>query len=70
LDESSFDTLEALGAHLARKILKDFRPVPAETYSGYPNWQVTITMEKPTAVPLAEAAVVEVRVGADAVLGG
>ncbi|KAJ4413500.1 hypothetical protein N0V85_003542 [Neurospora sp. IMI 360204] len=57
LEESSYETLEALGAHLAEKILEpDHR-------KDHTKWQVHIRMEKPTAVPLADCPVVEVRAG-------
>ena len=52
-----------MGAHLANKIVNEFRPLPGQTYSGYFGWQVKITLEKPTAVPLADAPAVEIRVG-------
>ncbi|KAK3495866.1 Dihydroneopterin aldolase-domain-containing protein [Neurospora crassa] len=57
LEESSYETLEALGAHLAEKILEpDHR-------KDHTKWQVHIRMEKPTAVPLADCPIVEVRAG-------
>jgi dihydroneopterin aldolase len=53
MEKSSFETLEALGAHLAETVLS----------SGWSEegWQVCIRMEKPTAVPMADCPIVEVR---------
>ncbi|KAK3337045.1 hypothetical protein B0T19DRAFT_411353 [Cercophora scortea] len=52
LEASSFETLEALGAHLADKVLS------SDLHDGS---QVHVKMEKPTAVPLADCPIVEVR---------
>ncbi|KAK1782073.1 Dihydroneopterin aldolase-domain-containing protein [Copromyces sp. CBS 386.78] len=57
LEESSYETLEALGAHLADKILEP------DHKKDHTKWQVHIRMEKPTAVPLADCPIVEVRAG-------
>lgn len=65
MEKSSFETLEALGAHLAKNIKKDFRPNPKELVSGDEGWQMKICMEKPTAVPFAECPIVEMRVSAN-----
>lgn len=64
MEQTSFETLEALGAHLADKIMGDFRPRLGQLYSGPHGWQIRISMEKPTAVPFADCPVVEVRAGA------
>ncbi|KAK0667368.1 hypothetical protein QBC41DRAFT_139350 [Cercophora samala] len=53
LEESSFETLEALGAHLIDKV--------EETFVNGEDYTVWVRMEKPIAVPLAECPVVEVR---------
>ncbi|KAH6650726.1 hypothetical protein F5144DRAFT_598154 [Chaetomium tenue] len=53
MDASSFETLEALGAHLAEAVL-------ASRWRE-DGWQVCIRMEKPTAVPMADCPIVEVR---------
>jgi hypothetical protein len=45
--------------------MSDFKPLPGQTYSGYFGWQIKISLEKPTAITMAEAAVVEIRAGAD-----
>ncbi|KAL2260834.1 hypothetical protein VTK26DRAFT_5046 [Humicola hyalothermophila] len=57
LEESSFETLEALGAHLADRVLT--------TSSSQDSWQIHISMEKPTAVPMADCPIVEVRATRD-----
>ncbi|KUI62262.1 hypothetical protein VP1G_09394 [Cytospora mali] len=61
MDKSSFETLEALGAHLSTIIMRDWKPNPEELYTGEEGWQVKISMEKPTAVPFADAPIIEVR---------
>ena len=53
MEASSFETLEALGAHLAEAVL-------ASRWRE-DGWQVCIRMEKPTAVPMADCPIVEVR---------
>ena len=63
MDETSFQTLEALGAHVANKIVSDFRPHPDETDTRHLGWQVKVTLEKPTAVPFADAPAVTIRLG-------
>lgn len=61
MEKSSFETLEALGAHLTKTIMSDLKPNPEELYTGEEGWQVKIAMEKPTAVPFADGPVIEVR---------
>jgi dihydroneopterin aldolase len=53
MEASSFETLEALGAQLAETVLASSRCEE--------SWQVCIRMEKPTAVPMADCPIVEVR---------
>lgn len=65
LETSAFETLEALATHVARKILHEFRPNGPFPGSGLPPWYVHVALEKPIAVPSADAPVVEVRVGAE-----
>ena len=64
MDETAFETLEALGTHLANKILTEFQPLTGVGYSGLGR-QVKITLEKPTAVPFADAPAVQIRVNGD-----
>jgi dihydroneopterin aldolase len=53
MEASSFETLEALGAHIAEVVFASrWREA---------DWQVCIRMEKPTAVPMADCPIVEVR---------
>ncbi|CAN8099247.1 unnamed protein product [Discula destructiva] len=61
-EKSSFETLEALGAHLASTVIKDLKPNPKELVYADEGWQVKLSMEKPSAVPFAECPVVEMRV--------
>jgi dihydroneopterin aldolase len=58
---SSFGTLEALGASLIHMIVKGVWPLPGQIYAGPPDWQVRVSLEKPTAIPLADGASVEIR---------
>ncbi|KAK4196367.1 hypothetical protein QBC40DRAFT_287389 [Triangularia verruculosa] len=53
LEESSFETLEALGAHLMDKV--------EEVFVNGRDYTVHVKMEKPIAVPTAECPVVEMR---------
>ncbi|CAK7265907.1 hypothetical protein SEPCBS119000_001747 [Sporothrix epigloea] len=62
---SSFETLEALGTHVARSILREFRPYGTLPGESLPEWYVHVALEKPIAVPFAEAPVVEVRMAAE-----
>lgn len=59
MEKSSFETLEALGDHLSKTIIRGFKPNPKELFSGPDGWQMKISMEKPTAVPFADCPVVE-----------
>ncbi len=51
MERSSYETLAARGANLVAPLLDE----PDE------DWQVRISLEKPTAIPLADAACVEIR---------
>ncbi|KAF5006128.1 hypothetical protein FDECE_7466 [Fusarium decemcellulare] len=63
LSESSFETLEALAADLSIHIARELRSKREEFYGAI----IRIGLEKPTAVPLADAACVELAVKTDAV---
>ncbi|KAI1757092.1 Dihydroneopterin aldolase-domain-containing protein [Xylaria castorea] len=63
LESSSFETLEALGTHIARKILDEFRIGDSPQPMKERGWQVRVCLEKPIAVPFADCPSVEVRVG-------
>ncbi|CAK7233533.1 hypothetical protein SCUCBS95973_008626 [Sporothrix curviconia] len=65
VEASSYETLEALGTDLARAILREFRPHGPLPDNGLPAWYVHVALEKPIAVPLADAPVVEVRMAAE-----
>ncbi|KAL2886730.1 FolB domain protein [Ceratocystis lukuohia] len=59
MDDSSFGTLEALASKVAGDIKQDFlagREASTETKA---YWQLKLSMTKPTAVPMAEGACVE-----------
>jgi hypothetical protein len=58
MSESSFETLEALAASLAFHIARELRTKRDDFYGEI----IRIGLEKPTAVPLAEAACVELTV--------
>ncbi|KAI0103725.1 Dihydroneopterin aldolase-domain-containing protein [Nemania sp. FL0031] len=62
LELSSFETLEALGTHIANKILDEFRIGDSPQPMRERGWQVRVCLEKPIAVPFAECPSVEVRV--------
>lgn len=51
MEESEFETLEALANCIADKVLKEFPD----------NLQVHVKLEKPTAVTFADCPIVEVR---------
>ncbi len=61
MEDSSFETLEALAAHLAHVVLRKFHPFPTGPKAGALGWQVRVALEKPTAIPSADGAVVEMR---------
>jgi hypothetical protein len=66
MESSSFETLEALAAHMGNKILFDFRIADQpQTTMADRGWQVRICLEKPIAVPLADCPSVEIRMGND-----
>ncbi|CAK7245913.1 MAG: hypothetical protein STHCBS139747_007518 [Sporothrix thermara] len=65
VEASAFETLEALGTHIARAILQEFRPQGPMPDDRLPAWYVHVTLEKPIAVPFADAPVVEVRMAAE-----
>ncbi|KAI1425385.1 Dihydroneopterin aldolase-domain-containing protein [Xylaria sp. FL1777] len=63
LESSSFETLEALGTHVANQILDEFRIGHSPQCMRNRGWQVRVCLEKPIAVPFADCPSVEVRVG-------
>lgn len=65
LETSGFETLEALATYIARKILKEFRPSGPFPGADVCPWLVHVSLEKPIAVPSADAPVVEVCMGAE-----
>ncbi|KAK3383091.1 hypothetical protein B0T24DRAFT_673010 [Lasiosphaeria ovina] len=66
LEESSFETLEALGAHLTDLVLATYHcGTHAGPLTGGRDWQAHVRLEKPTAVMFADCPIVEVRAGSD-----
>ncbi|KAK0657175.1 Dihydroneopterin aldolase-domain-containing protein [Cercophora newfieldiana] len=68
LEESSFETLEALGTHIADTLLRSYNTNPSYKASAPErqlSWQVKVKMEKPTAVLLAECPIVQVSASLD-----
>ncbi|KAI0154845.1 hypothetical protein GGR57DRAFT_465213 [Xylariaceae sp. FL1272] len=63
IQDSCFETLEALGTHLGNIILNDFRIGDNQQAMRERGWQVRICLEKPIAVPFADCPSVEVRMG-------
>ncbi|KAI1369336.1 Dihydroneopterin aldolase-domain-containing protein [Xylaria arbuscula] len=63
LEASSFETLEALGTHIANQILDGFRIGGNPQRMRERGWQIRVCLEKPIAVPFADCPSVEVRVG-------
>ncbi|KAJ2903827.1 hypothetical protein MKZ38_009303 [Zalerion maritima] len=59
MEQSSFETLEALGTLLAEKVISYVPPLDKRSGRDI-GWQVKISLEKPMAVPLADAPIVEV----------
>lgn len=56
--DSSFETLEALALVLARAV-KEWLAANSERPPGGAGWKLTVTLEKPVAVPFADASCVE-----------
>ncbi|KAI1357106.1 Dihydroneopterin aldolase-domain-containing protein [Xylaria sp. FL0043] len=63
LESSSFETLEALGTHIANRILDEFRIGDNPQRMRERGWHIRVCLEKPIAVPFADCPSVEVRVG-------
>lgn len=63
MNNSSFETLEALGTHIGNTILSEFRIGESPQPMTERGWQVRVCLEKPIAVPFADCPSVEVRVG-------
>lgn len=61
MEASSFQTLEALATAIATQLGNQLRCQPA----GPTNWHLTVGLEKPTAIPMAQGARVEYRTSSD-----
>jgi dihydroneopterin aldolase len=64
MDGSSFETLEALGAQVAAKLLDEFTIGDDPKTGRERGWQVKIALGKPIAVPFAESPEVIIKTGA------
>ncbi|KAH7163063.1 dihydropteroate synthase [Dactylonectria estremocensis] len=67
MTESSFETLEALATKVASHITKHLKSDLGNSPSTQ-SWHLQIGFEKPTAVPFADAACVELRTSTDDVI--
>jgi hypothetical protein len=65
MEGSSFETLEALGALMAERILTEFKIGDDPKTARERGWQVKISLGKPIAVPFADSPEVVIRAGAD-----
>lgn len=63
MEQSSFETLEALAATIATQLAEHLR---SRDKPARARWQIKVTLEKPTAIPLAQAARVEYRTAPNA----
>ena len=71
IEESSFQTLEALATHVGRRILKYFlSPIVVHRGGGGTHERIKICLEKPTAVTFAEAPAVEILIDSNPDVNG
>ncbi|TDZ28049.1 hypothetical protein CTRI78_v012149 [Colletotrichum trifolii] len=61
LEESSFETLEALGPTITGVIRREVRNMPGARTANKHRWVIKVAMEKPTAITMAAASRVEYR---------
>ena len=61
ISKSSFETLEALAGHIYFGVTEHLESSGVDAADDLTGWHLRIGLEKPTAVPLAEAACVELR---------
>lgn len=69
IEESSFETLESLAEELASRIVKYYIVLKQQTSTGPTPAGVRIKIEKPSAVPRAEAPAVEIYRDVEALRG-
>ncbi|KAF7543507.1 hypothetical protein G7Z17_g10682 [Cylindrodendrum hubeiense] len=67
MTKSSYETLEALATDIASHMTTYLRSSPEDSASTH-NWHLQIGLEKPTAVPFADAACVELRTSTNDVI--
>ncbi len=61
MSHSSFETLEALGAKITEVIFRDVKLLSSGDLGRDVELPIRVTLEKPTAVPMADCPVVEMR---------
>jgi dihydroneopterin aldolase len=61
MSDSSFETLEALGAKITEGLFREVKLLSAGDVGRDVELPIRVTMEKPTAVPMADCPVVEMR---------
>jgi hypothetical protein len=61
MSHSSFETLEALGAKLTEVLFREVKLLSSGDVGRDIELPMRVTLEKPTAVPLADCPVVELR---------
>ncbi|OLN94218.1 Folic acid synthesis protein fol1-like protein 2 [Colletotrichum chlorophyti] len=61
LEQSSFETLEALGPAITSSIRRDFKDSQAQEPHDVSAWAIKVALEKPTAITFAAASRVEYR---------
>lgn len=61
MSQSSFETLEALGSSITNVIYHDIKQLSSGDVGRDVELPIRVTLEKPTAIPMAECPVVEMR---------
>jgi hypothetical protein len=61
MSQSSFETLEALGAKITEVIFRDVKRLSSGDLGRDVELPIRVTLEKPTAVPMADCPVVEMQ---------
>ena len=61
MSESSYETLEALGAKITEVLFREVKLLSSGDVGRDVELPIRVTLEKPTAVPMADCPVVEMR---------
>lgn len=61
MSHSSFETLEALGAKITEVIFREVKMLSSGDVGRDVELPIRVTLEKPTAVPMADCPAVEMR---------